>query len=190
VCVQAAGNERSPGDPPSNSRYVLAVGGTIFRASPDDATRSEAPWPPSGFGDTDIPVPRPAWQRAAGRCSHAGGVFSCAKRAVPDVSATAANVPVFRPTRNGFDWSYFHGTSLSTPLWAALIALADQALQSGGQRPIGIDELHQVLYRGYVAGGLDDISPDGWDWETGLGSPRAGIVGALAAAVERYRLQR
>jgi subtilisin family serine protease len=191
VCVQASGDHGLPGVTPSNSPYLLSVGGTTFRASSDDETRSEVPWQPSGFGETDFPVPRPAWQRQADvRCGHAGGVFSCAKRAVPDVSATAANVPVYRPTRRGFDWSYFHGTSLSTPLWAALIALTDQALQSDGRPPLGIDELHQVLYRGQVAGGLDDIPPGGWDWATGLGSPQAGIVDALTQAVERYRRQR
>jgi len=190
VCVQASGDRGSPGATPSNSPYVLAVGGTTFKASPEDATRSEVPWRRSGLGDTDLPIPRPAWQRHVyGGCSHAGGVFSCAKRAVPDVSATAANVPVFRPTRTGFDWSYFHGTSLSAPLWAGLIALTDQALQRDGRPPVGIDELHEVLYRGSVAAGLDDIPPSGWDWATGLGSPRAGIVGALTRAIERYRRQ-
>ena len=187
VCVQATGNHRSPGAPPSNSPYLLAAGGTMFRASPDGAARSEIPWPPSGFGDTDIPIRRPTWQRNVHAGCRASGVFSCKKRAVPDVSATAANVPVFRPVRSGFDWSYFHGTSLSTPLWAGLIAVTDQALESEGRPPVGIDELHQVLYRGYAAGGLDDIRPHGWDWATGLGSPKAGIVDALTRAIERYR---
>jgi len=41
-----------------------------------------------------------------------------------------------------------------------------------------------------VAGGLNDIPPAGWDWATGLGSPRAGIVGVLTQAIERYRQQR
>ena len=187
VCVQATGDHGVPGTTPSNSRYVLAVGGTRFRAPPGGAVGAEVPWQRSGFGVTDVPVPRPAWQRSVPVCSHKGGVFSCAKRAVPDVSATAANVPVFRPTRTGFRWSYFYGTSLSTPLWAALIALTDQALQRDGQPPVGIDELHQVLYHGDVAGGLADIPPAGWDWATGLGSPKAGIVPALTQAIERYR---
>lgn len=190
VCVQATGDHGMPGTTPSNSRYVLAAGGTRFRTSSDGAMGAEVPWQRSGFGDTDVPVPRPAWQRNVDVCSHKGGVLSCAKRAVPDVSATAANVPVYRPTRTGFSWSYFYGTSLSAPLWAGLIALTDQSLQEGGQAPVGVDELHHVLYRGYVAGGLNDIPPAGWDWATGLGSPRAGIVGVLTQAIERYRQQR
>jgi hypothetical protein len=55
---------------------------------------------------------------------------------------------------------------------------------------MGINELHQVLYRGDLSGGLDDISPRGWDWDTGVGSPKSGIVPALAGAIERYRASR
>ena len=101
------------------------------------------------------------------------------------MSATAASVPVFTPTGDG--WIHFQGTSLSTPLWAALIALTDQQLQQDGERRIGVNELHEVLYRGDVGNGLDDISPQGWDWATGLGSPKSGIVSALAGAIEQYR---
>jgi subtilase family serine protease len=190
VCVQATGDHGAPASTPSNSPYVLAVGGTRFAASPDAAARREVPWQPSGSGDTDVPLPQPAWQRDADTgCGPSGGAFACGKRAVPDVSATAANVPVYRPVPSGFAWSYFYGTSLSTPLWAGLIALTDQALQKASQSPMGIDELHQVLYRGNAAAGLDDIPPAGWDWATGLGSPKAGIVDVLARAIERYRGQ-
>jgi hypothetical protein len=47
-----------------------------------------------------------------------------------------------------------------------------------------------VLYRGDVSSGLDDIPPRGWDWDTGLGSPKSGIVLVLARAIEDYRAQR
>lgn len=65
-------------------------------------------------------------------------------------------------------------------------ALLDQ-LAKDGRPPVGIDELRHVLYRGDVSRGLDDIPPRGWDWGTALGSPKAGIVPALAGAIERYR---
>jgi hypothetical protein len=187
VCVQASGDHGSPGSTPSNSPYLLAVGGTVFLPSPDGTAKSEIPWRFSGEGDTRIPVRRPAWQQSIGRCRHAGGAHSCAKRAVPDVSATAGFVPVFAPPRYG--WIPFAGTSLSTPLWAALIALADQQLRGDGEQPIGIDELHHVLYSGEVGSGLDDMGPRGWDWSTGLGSPKSGIVTADVGVIERYRAQ-
>jgi hypothetical protein len=192
VCVQASGDHGSPGDVPSNSPDVLAVGGTTFARRIDASTRREVPWGPSGKGDTDVPLARPAWQKGI----HAGctggdfslnGVSSCAKRAVPDVSATASSVPVFQPAKHGADWFVFSGTSLSTPLWAGLIALTNQRLEQAGQEPVGIDELHRVLYAGDVAKGLDDIPPHGWDLATGLGSPKSGIVTTLAGAIEHYR---
>jgi hypothetical protein len=191
VCVQAAGDHRIPGDPPSNSPYVLAVGGTKFEPTPDGTPGREALWPFSGSGVTDMPVKRPSWQRhVRDGCSISGGDFSCTKRAVPDVSATAAAVPVAEPGPYGPEWIYFTGTSLSTPLWAGLIALADQQLRKDGQPAMGINELHQALYRGEVGSGLDDIPPRGWDWNTGVGSPKSGIVPALAGAIERYRSSR
>jgi Subtilase family len=184
VCVQASGDHGSPGDVPSNSPYVLAVGGTKFLPLADGATGIEIPWGPSGSGNTAIPLPRPSWQKTVGGCGHSRGAF-CSERVVPDVSALAASVPVFTPTKEG--WIYFYGTSLSTPLWAALVALADQQLRRDGQQPVGIDELHQVLYQGDVGKGLDDIPPAGWDRGTGLGSPRSGIVAALTGAIEQHR---
>jgi hypothetical protein len=192
VCVQASGDHGSPGDKPSNSPYVLAVGGTRFENLVDGSARKEVPWGPSGSGDTDVPLRRPAWQkRISAGCTGGNfslvGVSSCVKRAVPDVSATAASVPDFQPTKDGATWFIFSGTSLSTPLWAGLIALTNQQLAQAGQRPVGIRELHQVLYRGDVAKSLDDIPPHGWDLATGLGSPKSGIVTALAEAIERYR---
>jgi len=194
VCVQASGDHGSPGDKPSNSPYVLAVGGTTFARQNDGSTQREVPWGPSGSGNTDVPLPRPAWQKTISAGCVGGdfslvGVSSCAKRAVPDVSATAASVPDFQPTKHGAHWFIFSGTSLSTPLWAGLIALTDQQLEQAGQPPVGIGELHQVLYRGDVAKGLDDVPPHGWDLATGLGSPKSGIVTALAGAIERYRAQ-
>lgn len=190
VCVQAAGDHGAPGEEPSNSPYLLAVGGTEFAATADGAATRELPWPPGGSGETDFPVSRPPWQKGINAGCGSWGDFSCRHRAIPDVSATAKEVPVFTlADRNGENWHFFIGTSLSTPLWAGIIALADQRLAEIGQPPIGIDELHDVLYSGDVAAGLDDIPPAGWDWATGLGSPKAGIVDVLAAAIERNRLE-
>lgn len=186
VCLWVSGDRGNPGAPPSNSPYALSVGGTRFQINADDSTRREGAWPRSGFGETDVPLRRPVWQRRV-RCGGEGGL-SCSYRAIPDVSATAYGAPTFAPRKQGGSgWSVFGGTSLSTPLWAALVAVANQQLQAHHQPPIGIDELHHVLYGGEVAAGLDDIPPAGWDWATGIGSPKAGIVDVLAHAIERYR---
>lgn len=186
VCTFAAGDSGTTGTIPANSPYVLAAGGTMFKTRRDGEAKAEAQWPYGGFGETAFHLPRPSWQ-AKVECSRVSSAFSCASRAIPDVSATAAGAPTFEPTKYGFGWFVEGGTSLSSPLWAALVALADQELRAHGKQPIGVDELHQVLYRGYAAAGLDDIPPRGWDWATGWGAPRSGIVDVLTRAIERYR---
>jgi subtilase family serine protease len=181
VCLWASGDARHPGRSPANSPAALAVGGSAFASTPDGVTGTEQAWPDSGGGTTRLPEPRPTWQRNL-PCDPFNG--NCTNREIPDVSATAAGVRQYDP---GLGWTFGGGTSLATPLWAALIAITDQKLQQDGQPPIGIDELHQVLYRGDVAGGLADIGKPGWDAQTGWGSPKAGIVDVLAKAIEHYR---
>jgi hypothetical protein len=187
VCTFPSGDRGSPGDRPANSPDVLAVGGTLFKPQPDGATRSEAYWPYGGFGVTKFPQRRPSWQKLD--CRRASS--SCAYRVVPDVSATAENVgeyefPPGTPNERA-GWFFGGGTSLSSPLWAALIALADQQLARDGQPAIGIDELHVVLYHGGLSAGLDDLGHPGWSSRTGWGAPKAGIVDVLVRAIERYR---
>jgi hypothetical protein len=204
VCSFPSGDSASPGDRPSNSPYVLAVGGSVFKPRPDGSLAAETRWPFSGYGGTRDTLRRPTWQRGLPACralktkTTSGFVLrirspSCDFRTVPDVSATAYGVleyeiPAKRHRTPG--WFVGGGTSLSSPLWAALIALADHELGRDGQAALGIDELHEVLYRGWVSGGLDDIGDRGWDTRTGWGSPKAGIVDALARAIERHRATR
>ena len=164
----------------------------------------------------------PAWQAAFLRGGHASGARCGAPRGrgcreVPDVSALAAIGT--RGTRGyviygtagafkGQGWQTAGGTSLATPLWAALTALADQ--RAAGHR-LGL--LSPSLYRiarqdprafTDVTTGTNDYlatygrhphhtcrsgsrrrlacSPAtrGYDMATGLGSPQSGyLVAAL-----------
>lgn len=188
VCTFPSGDTGGPGVEPTNSPYVLAAGGSEFRWNPDGSIQGEREWPNGGGGVTDQELPRPSWQKHI-TCSRVVPTFSCKYRAIPDVSATAEGAPTVSVRKGNLEWHVFSGTSLSSPLWAALIALTDQELAAHSQPPIGIDELHQVLYRGDVSSGLNDLEAKGWDWVTGVGSPKAGIVDALAQAIERYRAQ-
>ena len=59
-------------------------------------------------------------------------------RNFPDVSMVAQNVAVFVTTANGTHGSLpANGTSASTPLWAAVMALANQKGQASGLPPVG-----------------------------------------------------
>lgn len=114
---------------------------------------------------------------------------------IPDVSAPAGKGPTVYSCGRRLCEVDGLGTSLSGSLWAALIALANQKLAEQNQPPIGIDELHSVLYGGGIRAGLGDITQGerarpGWDSATGWGSPKAGIVGVLVSAIRAYRDQR
>jgi kumamolisin len=76
------------------------------------------------------------------------------------------------------------GTSLATPVWAALTALIDQYLQSQGHQPVGF--ANPLLYRlarssppyppyHDVTVGTNALYPavPGYDMVTGLGTPDA-----------------
>jgi subtilase family serine protease len=181
VCTWASGDAGHPGQSPANSPDVLAVGGTVFRPTRDGAPTAESAWPHSGGGTTRLPEERPAWQSRL-PCDPFNG--DCTEREIPDVSATAKAVPQYD---SGQVWQIGGGTSLAAPLWAALIAIADQELERAGQLPIGIGELHRVLYRGGLSAGLDAGHGRGWNAQTGVGSPKSGIVPALVTAIERFR---
>jgi hypothetical protein len=203
VCTFPAGDSGAPGDAPSSSPYVLAVGGSVFKGRADGSVAGEKPWRFTGHGATNQLQPRPVWQKRLPACrgtkaATTSGVVlhirspSCGYRAVPDVTATASGVleyqiPAKRHREPG--WFFGGGTSLSSPLWAGLIALTDQELDQDGQPPVGIDELHAVLYQRGVATSLDDLGTPGWNTRTGWGSPKAGIVDVLTQAIERYRQQ-
>ena len=189
VCVNATGDRGPPGVTPT-SPYFLAVGGSVFSPARRGAPRQVA-WSHSGGGATAMPLPLPPWQ-AQIPC----GTQPCRYRLVPDVSGPAAGAPIVI-SRHGalyLDPNPVGGTSLAAPIWAALIALANQELAAQHERSIGIDELHWILYTGQLRRGVKDITQGnrarpGWDAATGWGSPEHGIVDALVKAIVHYRHQ-
>jgi kumamolisin len=171
---------------PASSPYVLGCGGTaITLAGP--AIGSETVWKSgsvgTGGGISDI-YPVPDFQLGlAMPPSFNGGHMG---RGVPDVAALAAGFPGYRIVVGGVDMAK-DGTSAATPLWAALLTIANaergtplglvsrQLYRTPAlMRPIAIGDNRQGNI-GYAAG-------TGWNACTGLGVPRgAEIVAALAA---------
>jgi kumamolisin len=108
-----------------------------------------------------------------------------ARRGVPDVAAFAAIDPGYRIVLNDRP-IVKDGTSAATPLWAALVALANARRGA----PVGL--VNPFLYanpelcRGVVTGNnrVDGVGYDagpGWNACTGLGVPRgAEIIAALS----------
>ena len=127
---------------PTTSQWVTAVGGSEFV---DSAPIGDAVvWKQkcsAGGGGTSIRVARPAWQDTAG-----AGAF----RTIPDITGLAGKpwyltlVPDANYTSTA-GWEGDGGTSLSTPLYAAGMALVRQQLQARG---VAIPtDLNAALYR-------------------------------------------
>jgi subtilase family serine protease len=185
-------------DWPASSPFVTAVGGTMFSANADGSPGSEAVWRSSGSaGGSGISVfyGQPAYQASlpADVQSKLAGA-----RGTVDVSAIASGIITYYAsgaTRGGGHPDISGGTSGSTPVWAAIIALADQ---EAGQ---GLGNINPTLYRlgadgrcfhditegsNRINGDPGDAAAPGWDPPTGWGSPDAScLVPALAAAAQR-----
>lgn len=187
---------------PSVSANVVAVGGTTLTYS-GSGTRAETGWSGTG-GGTSAYVATPAYQT-----STVPGLGSVARRTLADVAfnadpSTGQYTAVIPPGSSTPSWLSVGGTSLATPQWAGLIAIANAMRAQSAKAPLGAP--HALLYGsiatvpGTYAANFADITSGtngscagctartGYDILTGLGTPRAGTLlatlsGASAPAV-------
>ena len=135
----------------------------------------------------------PGWQ--AGLATGSNGV-SATMRNVPDVALTADNIFIFYD--DGF-YGDAAGTSCAAPMWAGIIALANQQAAQLGQPPVGfINPALYAIARGtnYSTAFHDIVTGDntsaaspanffaaaGYDLCTGLGTPNGtNLINALTA---------
>ena len=198
-------------DDPASQPYVTGVGGTTLSSiGPPPA---ETAWNESsiatgaGGGGVSAAHAMPWYQVEAPGALHVIGPDSsgtpCAAasgsycREVPDVSADANRSTGYLIYYDGA-WSPNGGTSAASPLWAALLALADASKACDG-RSIGFanPSLYAVAATSYssvfndVTSGNNDYTPygntsgqyaagTGYDMATGLGTPKGA---SLAAAL-------
>jgi len=182
---------------PASDPLVLAVGGTALDAdSATGAYRSETAWhtppgvasPQTSSGGFSHLFPRPAYQDGI------AGIG--ATRGVPDVAADAAGrTGMTLAVSAGAGKDYFYpaaGTSAATPLWAALIALADQysGRRLGFVNPaiyrIARSTSYHQAFHDITTGNSTITFPQGtitgyqaspgWDPVTGWGSPDAQVL--------------
>jgi subtilase family serine protease len=191
---------------PASSPFVLAVGGTEGLPYPDGL------WTGSGYGGEQV------WNEylpATGQFGASGGAPStvypqlpwqagitpAVGRAEPDVAFdAAANGGVLIVFRGGA--GAIGGTSVGSPAWAAIVALANEARGRQGRGPLGIAtpliyslaqnsgsyarDFHDItvgtnaLFQG-MAGLPGFDAGAGYDYPTGLGTPDVtNLIGDLA----------
>jgi subtilase family serine protease len=186
---------------PAGDPLVTAVGGT--RLNLNDAGQRLAPdtvWNDghgAGGGGLSVVFDRPGFQNTV-------RAVVGAQRGIPDVAMSAAHdggawvYYSYNPAKTG--WHIFGGTSEATPVFAGVVALADQV---AGHR---LGDLNEALYalgadpRRAACSGLVDVTTGdntfggvtgypattGYDLASGLGTiDAARFVPALARAAER-----
>jgi subtilase family serine protease len=202
ACPPPAGSAAVKGvDLPASDPLTLAVGGTSLQASrTTGAYTGETAWntPPSqggpaaGGGGFSQLFPRPAYQ--------AGIAGIGATRGVPDVAADADHRPGMAIAFSSGGKNYIlggGGTSAAAPLWAAVIALADQyaGRHLGFVNPalyrIGRSTHYHQAFHDVTTGTNTVTFPTqtitgyhtapGWDPVTGWGSPNAQVLIPLLA---------
>jgi kumamolisin len=166
---------------PSTLPTVTAVGGTSVFESVQGSYFKEAAWGApidetgTGGGPSHF-YPLPAYQKGVAQAAGHG------LRQVPDVSANADPLTGFHIIFNG-QAGMAGGTSASTPLWAATVALINQDLKKKGLREAGFAN-PAIYWMGqnsskFSARPFHDVTAGnnllydagtGWDFSTGWGS--------------------
>ena len=172
-------------DFPASSPHVIACGGTRLVGSGSEI-QSEVVWNEQDSnegatgGGVSVLFSLPTWQQNSGvpaSTSSSGG------RGVPDVAGDADPESGYQVLVDG-ESTVIGGTSAVAPLWAGLIALANQ--QNGADsgfinatlysNPDAFNDITQGNNGGFSAG-------PGWDACSGLGSPKgSAIIEALAGS--------
>lgn len=180
--------------------YVLAVGSTQFELASNDS--SSVPYEvatsrfASGGGFSNY-FEAPSWQtshieeyfskvtlnftgysEAGANFSEVGdGVYHIGGRGYPDVSAIGDHFVLY--TEGG--WYTVGGTSLSSPVWGAVLTLVNEHRLAANKSTVGF--VHEILYShpevfndvrsgsNPNCGSTGFLASKGWDPVTGLGTP-------------------
>ena len=159
---------------PAASPNVVSVGGTSLSTASNSRGWSESVWntgPGEGTGSgCSAFEPQPSWQTAL----HLSG---CSKRIDNDVAADAdpnTGVAVYDTSNGNGGWNEVGGTSASSPMLAAMYALAG----SPGTTPADDIYTHTSNFFDVTTGNDGSCSPaylctaeTGYDGPTGIGTP-------------------
>ena len=184
-------------DRPSDSAYVVSVGGTdLVTSGAGGAWQSETAWEKSGGGISPNNVTIPWWQHLSGVINPANQ-GSISLRNGPDVSANANWSFYVCADQTACTANEWGGTSFAAPMWAGFMALVNEQLVSSGQARIGFPNptiytqnttemigqwsAYHTNFHDVSSGTSGSFSAvPGYDLVTGWGSPNAGLIDALA----------
>jgi subtilase family serine protease len=207
-------DQRLEVDDPASQPWVTGVGGTTLHPGQSESVWNSGLVEGAGGGGNSTTWTMPSWQVGAGvespytkapdiftgvqPCAVSAGPGTASCREVPDVSADADPATGYAVWFQG-GWRRIGGTSMSSPMWAALFALADQ----GQAQTVGFAD--PVLYQAACQtspfiditsgnnqpGGVPPSNPpstpappfypatSGYDMASGLGSPDATALMAV-----------
>lgn len=177
VTASTGDNGYSGSSYPASSSYVTAVGGTSLVKDSSARGWGESAWSGSGSGCSTVNAALPA--------AAAFGT-GCGKRASADVAAVAdpqTGLSVYAPSSSTTSsWAQYGGTSLSSPLIAAVYALSGNS--GGATAPANSLPYTNAGKFNDVASGSTGSCPTsqwclagtGWDGPTGVGTPN-GVAG-------------
>ncbi len=194
--LAATGDSGTPSEYPAFSPNVVAVGGTSL----------------------DINTTAPISPKAPGTTASGGGAAASARSNTTQLSGRQSQRNQFhdadgarrldgrrprhgrlRPRHYDGGWYQVGGTSLATPMWAGLVAIADQGRALDGQTTLTSAQTSvlalqppQLRLPRHYDGEQRHLRGDaGYDLATGIGSPVANLlVSALAATRRRHRPRR
>jgi subtilase family serine protease len=183
-CFCASSGDANTVSFPAVSANCLAVGGTTLLSNPGQ--RTEFTWVNAGAGySTTIATP-----------NYQSGINTTSKRCIPDICAVAGVSSPIYIYYNG-SWMAVSGTSVSTPIIAAIISIANQERLNQGKSTLttvanASNNIQNYLYKTILtnptkyAADFNDITigndtaggnaviynaTTGFDIATGIGSP-------------------
>jgi subtilase family serine protease len=175
--VAASGDSGHGVGYPSASPFVVAVGGTTLTVNANGSWASETAWSGSGGGASAFES-EPSYQMS---------VQTTGRRGVPDVAYDGdPNTGVSSYNSNACGacltgWEQWGGTSIGTPQWAALFAIANAKRVKTGKATLtqpqivlyaaGEAAYHEITSGSNGTCGSECTAGPGYDFVTGLGSP-------------------
>jgi hypothetical protein len=186
VITASAGDSDYGVSYPAASPDVVSVGGTSLSTASNTRGWTESVWNDGGGEGTGSGCsayePQPAWQTSLGLPA------GCSKRVDNDTAADAdpdTGLAVYDTSNGNGGWNEVGGTSASSPMLAAMYALAGNA----GSTPADDIYTHASNFYDVTSGSNGTCSPaylctaeTGYDGPTGIGTPDgiAGLVGGTS----------